>query len=78
MNNKERKMFAKYGMQRVRQEHTPRLPVKFVGEMAVWDHREPESKEEGSGWVVPENPPVPAEAVRLGEVERKSKGDKIK
>lgn len=44
MNNKERKMFAKYGMQRVRQEHTPRLPVKFVGEMAVWDHREPESK----------------------------------
>lgn len=42
MNNKERKMFAKHGMQRVRQEHTPRFPVKFAGEMAVWDHREPE------------------------------------
>ena len=44
MNNKERKMFAKYGMQRVQQAHTTRLPVKFAGEMAVWDHREPESK----------------------------------
>lgn len=44
MNNKERKMFAKYGMQRVQQAHTPRLPVQFAGEMAVWDHREPESK----------------------------------
>ena len=52
MNNKERKMFAKYGMQRVRQEHTPRLPVKFTGEMAVWDHREPESKKKKApgGW----------------------------
>ena len=42
MNNKERKMFAKHGMQRVRQAHTPRFPVQFAGEMAVWDHREPE------------------------------------
>ena len=44
MNNKERKMFARYGMKRVQQAHTPRLPVQFAGEMAVWDHREPESK----------------------------------
>lgn len=52
MNNKERKMFAKYGMHRVQQAHTPRLPVQFAGEMAVWDHREPESKKKKvpGGW----------------------------